>query len=58
MTTVLLHDVIHDSRNLSNVTHCGATHEDDDEGAKDTTNADHPRHPQEEDDPENVLDTR
>lgn len=39
-------------------THCWATHEDDDEGAEDSADTDHPGHPQEEDDPKNVLDTR
>lgn len=42
----------------SRFTHCGATHEDDYEGAEDASNTDHPGHPKEEDYPKNVLDTR
>lgn len=37
-------------------THRGATHKDDDEGAKDPSYADHPGHAQEEDHAKNILD--
>ena len=48
---------IFDSRDVYSCTHCGATHEDDYEGAKDASDPNHPCHPQEEDHPKNVLDT-
>lgn len=47
-----------DSRDVCCFIHRRATHEDDYEGAKDASNPDHPGHPQEEDHPKNVLDTR
>jgi hypothetical protein len=52
--TVSLHAVVPD---LNTGTYSRTTHEDDDEGANDSSDAHHPGHPQEQDHPEDVLDT-
>lgn len=41
--------------NSNTGTYSGTAHEDDDEGANDSSDANHPGHPQEQDHPEDVL---
>lgn len=54
---VIFYGPMHCGWSFCRLTHRGATHENDYEGAKDSSNPNHPRHPQEKNNPKNILDT-